>query len=345
MKEHSGITQGAIIQACRELIFDMKDGVPVFHAVMHVFDTDEMAILLQHTFDILIGDGKSEERIDDDVRNTLAIAASYGVPVYPNTEQLASPLAKFHRRMHVDGFTAPDGEGGRVRLKLTRSPGARILDPTLINELDPTEMVSPADLLLMREAIATEMSQLSGVKHVIEGIREGIVKLEALLSTTVRNENAIQRCLTANPLLFGPEYVRVIPKHRLGSDFEMDYALEKHSGLVDLVEIESSSLPLFNKKGDPSSYLIHAEQQVIDWLDWIETNSPYARKGLPGLANPMGFVVIGRKDSLTSATRGRLRTRNALHQPRLMILTYDELVDRAKQIVAAFEAAGRAKPS
>lgn len=340
-KEGVGFTQGDLIEACRELIFDLRDGAPVFHAIMYTFDTDAIAIKLEHSFEILVDGKQSDEEIDEDVRNTLAIAAGYGIPVYPNSEKLAPLLAKYHRRMLIDGFTAPDGKGSKVRLVLTRSPGKRIGDPGLINELDPTEMVSPADLLLMREALAGEMASLSGARRVVGGIRQAILDLERLLTTQKRNENAVQRCLTANPLLFGPEYLRVIPKHRLGAEFEMDYALEKHSGLVDLVEIESSSLPLFNKKGDPSSHLVHAEQQVIDWLNWIESNNPYARRGLPGIANPMGFVVIGRSESLSEADIERLRRRNAVFQPRLTILTYDHLLERARQLLKAFEAAGR----
>lgn len=335
------MTQASIIEACRELVFDVRNGTLVFHAIMYSLDTDEVSIKLENMFEILIDGTESEEKIDEEVRNTLAVAAGHGVPVYPNTEAVAPLLAKYHRRMLIDGFTAPDGKGRRVRLKLTKSPGKRISDPGLINELDPTEMVSPADLLLMRDALAAEMASLSGARHVVGGIRHAIAELEVLLAADKRNENAIQRCLTANPLLFGPEYLRVIPKHRLGSEFEMDYALEKHSGLVDLVEIESSSLSLFNKRGDPSSHLVHAEQQVFDWLHWIESNNPYARRGLPGLANPMGFVVIGRTEGLTDAEIERLRRRNAILQPRLTILTYDQLAERAKQVLKAFEAAGR----
>jgi hypothetical protein len=342
-KDGVGFTSSDMVRACRELIFDVRDGLPIFHAIMSSIDTDRIAIKLQAMFEISVNEKQSDDEIDEDVRNTLALAAAFGVPVYPNTEKVAPLLAKYHRRMLIDGFTAPDGKGNRVRLKLTKSPGKKILDPALIGELDPTEMVSPADLLLMREALAAEMVHLSGAKRVINGIRQAIVELEELLSAKERNENAIQRCLTANPVLFGPEYFRVIPKHKLGAEYEMDYALEKFSGLVDLVEIESSSLQVFNKKGDPSSYLIHAEQQVIDWLAWIEDNNPYARRGLPGLANPMGFVVIGRSDALGEQGIERLRRRNSILQPKLTILTYDQLLDRARQILKAFEAAGKAR--
>jgi hypothetical protein len=58
-----------------------------------------------------------------------------------------------------------------------------------------------------------------------------------LLAEGVREEE-LQRCLTRNPTLFGAEYREIKPKHRLGAEFEMDYALVRVSGVVDIVEIE-----------------------------------------------------------------------------------------------------------
>ena len=62
----------------------------------------------------------------------------------------------------------------------------------------------------------------------------------------------------------------------------MDYALERRSGLVDLVEIEASHHFLFTLRGNPRQHLIHAEQQVLDWLHWIEAHGAYARERLGG---------------------------------------------------------------
>jgi len=336
-KDQTSNTQGDLIAACRELIFDVSKEGPVFHAILYGIDTDIMSLKIEHMIDILIEPNQSEDEIDEEVRNTLAIASAYDIPVYPNSEKVAPLLAKYHRKVLIDGFTAPDHSGKRIKLKLKRSPGERINDAKFINELNPTQMVSPADLLLIREAVAAEMARLSNAKSILVGIESGIAELESLLADSNRNENAIQRCLTENPFLFGPEYVQVKPKHKLGSEYEMDYALVKYSGLVDLVEIESSALPLFNKKGDPTSYMVHAEQQVMDWLHWIETNNPYARRSLPGLSNPIGYVVIGRSSSLSEKGMEKLLKRNSMFQPRMLILTYDDLIERAKQLLRVLE--------
>ena len=48
--------------------------------------------------------------------------------------------------------------------------------------------------------------------------------------------------------MLGLDYLNVLPKYQLGSEYQVDYALEKYSGLIDLMEIESSNLPLFLPK-------------------------------------------------------------------------------------------------
>ncbi len=43
-KDGVEITSSDMIRACRELIFDMRDGLPIFHAIMSSIDTDRIAI-------------------------------------------------------------------------------------------------------------------------------------------------------------------------------------------------------------------------------------------------------------------------------------------------------------
>lgn len=343
MKENDAakLSSLGITQACRELIFDIIEGEPVFHCIIHMFDTDRMQIKIEHALDITYEKEHPGDDLDDEICNTLAIASAVGVPVFPNTVSVASQLARYHRKMLIDGFTAPDGEGGTRRLKLTKSLADRLDSPGLLDKLDPTEAISPADLLLIRENISREIDELTGAKAIIEGINQAIAELSVLLDQTTRNENAVQTCLTSNPILFGPDYKQIIPKHRFGAEFELDYALVRHSGIIDLVEIESPSLRLFNKNGNPSSHLIHAEQQVLDWLLWAESNNSYAQKALPGLSSPIGFVVIGRAQTLDEKDRSKLKARNALFNGKLYVLTYDDLLERSRQILRTLIGVGR----
>jgi hypothetical protein len=176
--------------------------------------------------------------------------------------------------------------------------------PSYIESISAGQWFSPAEIGLIRNVVVRELCERETAGRILASLRIAIEDLSRCLAGEGRNEGVLQRCLTDNPILFGPEYVRVIPKHRLGAEFEMDYALERVSGLFDLVEIEASSHALFTRSGNPTQQLVHAEQQVLDWIDWIEAHGEYARYGLPGLVSPVGYVVIGRSTSL-AATRSR----------------------------------------
>jgi hypothetical protein len=201
-----------------------------------------------------------------------------------------------------------------------------------LSKIDLTKFWSPTDLLILKQVVKDEFLKLNNAHRTLTMLEIALEQLEKLLDTSKRNENNLQKCITENPILLGLDYAKIIPKHKLGSEFEVDYALEKFNGLIDLMEIESSNLSIFTKQGNPSSYLVHAEQQVIDWLDWIEKNNAYARIGLEGLLSPKGFVIIGRSSSLTEKTKASLIRRNKAFNGNITILTYDDVLRKAKSL-------------
>jgi len=320
-----------LVKGCKELIFNVIDGKPVFHAITYTYNIVRCELQIGHVLDIIIS-GTTKEEISDEIRSILAYAFSTEVPVIPNTEALIRVLARYHRDLMVEGFTAPDGSGDRVKLQFTKSPGAKIETIEFLKEISLIEPHSPVELALLREAITKELNRLSTTERIIGSLTIAIKQLSKLLSIETRNENKLQKCLTDNPILFGLDYSKIIPKHRLGAEYEMDYALERVSGLVDLVEIKASNLPIFNNKGDPTKYLIHAEQQVLNWLEWLEKNYSYAQENLPGLMRPKGYVVIGRSSSLSENECRKLMLRNRIFSGSLEVLTYDDLLDRAQNM-------------
>jgi hypothetical protein len=263
----------------------------------------------------------------------LALAVIHEVPVYPNTEELMSELASYHEEMLAVGFKMKDESGKDVYLHFTKLPGTSVGTLDHLEAIKATELQSPAEIELIRRALLAELQKREEAGRVLAALRLAIAELEGLLNDRERNENDLQRCLTHNPILFGTDYRRVIPKHRLGDEYEMDYALERVSGLVDLVEIEASTHLLFTQAGNPRKELVHAEQQVLDWLDWIERHSEYARDRLPGLMRPFGYVIIGRSTNLSEKDRDRLHRRNSVFRGAFQILTYDDLLDRARALL------------
>lgn len=200
-KKESELNFTELVKACQEIIYDEEEGIPVFHAIVHSFDVKKGEIKLEHALDILVTAEEGDDATEDQIVNTLAVAVAFDIPVYPNTKNLAPVLARFHRKLLIDCFTAPSGDGERVRLKLTRSPGEAIDSPSYLRELDLTETYSPADLRLFQEAFSKELERLESASSVLESLAYSASELEQLLLSNTRNENDLQRFLTENPIL------------------------------------------------------------------------------------------------------------------------------------------------
>lgn len=335
-KKEQSLSSWSIFTLAKETIFDIKDEKPIFHIILHTLNTENFEIEITHALDRLV-EGDNPEEIKEEVKWVLAYAIALDVPVYPNSEELGATLAQYYRDLMVEGLKARDESGEYKHYVMTDSSGTNIETIDHLEQMKLTDIHSSAELHLIREAVRTEIAKRDEAGQILNSLRLAISELSDLLYATKRNENALQRCLTRNPILFGTEYTRVIPKHRLGAEYEMDYALQRVSGLVDLVEIEASVHPLFNQNGDPSKHLVHAEQQVLDWLDWIECYSSYARDRLPGLVQPLAYVVIGRSQDLSNKEQERLRRRNITFRGTFYILTYDDLLDNARNLLRVLE--------
>jgi len=87
---------------------------------------------------------------------------------------------------------------------------------------------------------------------------------------------------------------------------------------------------VLTKKGRPRAELTHAQQQVKDWFEWITRNREDARSIMPGISEPKGWVIMGRRSSIPPEHRHVL-ARESAESRRIMTQTYDDLLDRAKQ--------------
>tara|TARA_Y100000588_G_C14251010_1_gene923417 strand:- start:161 stop:1285 length:1125 start_codon:yes stop_codon:yes gene_type:complete len=313
-----------LINIAKELIYSNEGGKRTIHIICFSFNVDRGEMEVCHLLDQIL-----EEDYEEDILSTLAIAAISEVPVYPNTPDCEDELAILHRKMIEGGFKL---QGERYRLTSRQSDEFESAKK-LLSSIDPEKHYSPSDISIIRQTIKEELSNLESADRLLLSLQLAIDEFTVLLESEKRNENSIQEHLSRNPILFGFEYKRVIPKHRLGGEYETDYALEKYDGSCDVVELESSNLKLYTKAGNPTSHLVHAEQQILDWLDWIDKNNPYARTSLNGLYSPSGFVVIGRRDSLSELDKERLRRRNIFFSGKIKVLTYEDLLERGSDML------------
>lgn len=319
------VTPFTYLGACRELILHLiaEDEFEV-ESIGFTLDAATTELVLRRAW-------RATRLTRDDVKVQLANATAFDVPIYPENDAAAEHLSDIYADLLANGVEVED-EGKNQRLVWGRGEAIEF-DATGDAALSPTESFFPADALVVTRELGRRHALVSEAFRTLALLKSAIRHLGGLLAMPHRDEAALQRCLTTHPVLFGLDYKAVIPKFRLGKSFELDFALQRHSGLVDLLEIEPSSLPLYTKSGNPSQHLVHAEQQVLDWIEWLESNSRLARDDLPGMARPAGQVCIGSRISMQQADHVRLHRRNAMWGGSITILTYEDLLDRGRNVL------------
>jgi hypothetical protein len=310
-----------IYKMAKEIVFDVDaDGNVTLTPMTWLLDckTFEYALVgvIKGTFDT-----------DEEVKQEIVYALDYEVPIVPNNDIVAPRLEAIYADLMANGLKIQSQ--GRVQRfaiieRLRFDPDG--------NFKEDRQVVQPAEARLLLGRLREEQAQNSEVKAVLARLTAASAELRRLLGVDRRNEGDLQRCLTKYPVLLGSNYRRVMPQHRLGSDLVTDYALELNDGSVDVMEIEASTHSLYKKNGDPTVPLVHAEQQVLDWLAWLDEYSPYARTKLPGLRRACGIVVIGTRARLHEGDEERLRWRNMMYAGRLTVLTYNDLIDRCESL-------------
>jgi hypothetical protein len=325
-QERPELSTWDIVKSSKEAIYhEGDDGQPIITFIQFSLNLESGYIELS----------RSWETVDlnpDELKGLLADAHALDVPVYANTPADEPGLMAAYESLVEDGVDVPDEDGESVRVVMTSTnPGRHVK----LDALSAVHPLPPAQVARIRGALEEERSQYLSADKLLKTLRSGIDRLGEELARENRNESNLQRILTSYPLLFGLEYVRTLPKHQLGGEYEMDYALERLDGVVDLLEIEASTHRVFTKGRNPSQHLVHAEQQVLDWLEWIDSNGEYARtgpKGLSGLVRPVGYVLIGRSDDWSSGDHARLRRRNQAMSGSIRVITYDYLLDYARHV-------------
>ncbi len=178
--------------------------------------------------------------------------------------------------------------------------------------------------------VAAHMMQIRDDKApIVLNKLEGIIeKFEDLLDKA-KYEEDLQKFLSTHPVILSPTALKVLPKHKLGSEYIPDFVICEIEHEYIFVEIEAPSKKLFNKNGNPSTFLTHAQQQVEDWREWVQENIAYARNNLPGITDPNCWVIIGRDTALLPRDRKALYRKNK-ELSHITILTFDDLLKKAR---------------
>lgn len=280
---------GQILRSSRYILFvEDEDRGAALEAVFYAVDLEKAQMVLSRGLQI----GGFDD--DDDVKRHLAFALAEEIPVLAKTDAEQARLDALTRELLTIGFASKDTSGAPVRYRLTPAgQEVDLNDQTGKHVLAAGRQPSLSETRLVVSKLKQELDAHQAAGRVLASLRLANAELATALANDVV-EAELQTVLTKHPVLFGPDYVRVIPQHRLGAEYVMDFALQRASGSFDLVEIERSTHALFKKTdGAPTAALAHAEQQVLDWLAWTERHGTYARERLVGLTRPQGWIVIG----------------------------------------------------
>lgn len=142
-------------------------------------------------------------------------------------------------------------------------------------------------------------------------------------------------------VLLGPSYRDCHSPYEFARGAHIDLLAIRHDGFADLWELKRPSDALFtpyNRWRHHSPACSRALGQLMEYIRLAEREYQPRGHGYDDhrgvdvdLNRPRGFVVIGRYQD--EAHRERLRLDNSFHAG-LRILTYDDLIEQAEQLVA-----------
>ena len=160
--------------------------------------------------------------------------------------------------------------------------------------------------------------------------KDVILGLEKIVQEENREE-VYQDYIKKNPVLLDPLASRIINKHKLGDDYITDFVVKTLKGEYLLVEIEKPQDSIFTKSGDFSSPFSHAFGQVLDFIEWVESDIAYAEKKLPGISSPQGLLIMGRRKNMPDESQKKLQRFNK-NSNSVKVLTYDDVIANANSL-------------
>ncbi len=167
--------------------------------------------------------------------------------------------------------------------------------------------------------------------RIIRELEDAISEFEQLLNSDPDEERVqLYLSLDRNKILLEPSAENIIPKLGLGSEYVTDFVIQMPQQRYILVEIEKPGHLVLTRKGRVTAKVTDAQQQVEDWLNWVRDYPSYAQSIMPGISEPRGWVIIGRREDMSLNNRRVLTGRNANLQ-RINLMTFDDLLDRARQ--------------
>lgn len=157
-----------------------------------------------------------------------------------------------------------------------------------------------------------------------------------LLNRRRKREADLHAFMKRYPIALDGHHAKVYSEVTIGSyRADLVFCYEQSDKRIVLVELEMDSAPIFNKKNRPRHEVVHAAQQVEDWISAIRQNTLGLPDWLNGAYVVEGLVIVGRSTALNDHQKQALFN---LNSNRLVkIITYDDLLLRLSNLIASLE--------
>ncbi len=198
--------------------------------------------------------------------------------------------------------------------------------------------------LLMMTGNASVSSTLDGLtdsEFIIGCISKAVIKVNDIILRELQDlisqdlpERTYQDYFERHPELIDPLATQVIPQQALAEKWRTDFVVRRLDDEYIFVEIEKPQDLVMSDYPRPTASLSHAIGQIMNWFSWVEDNIAYAQSHyFPNINSPRGVVIIGRYADMNVDQRRALRQLNSILAPRVVILTYDDVLTYARNIV------------
>lgn len=148
-----------------------------------------------------------------------------------------------------------------------------------------------------------------------------------------------------NKWILGSDFVRIVDDRRIDTTNIADYLMQSFDGFLDIVEIKKpNDIPFWSNTKDhdnfiPSSALVKAITQCLNYIYSIEqkTNDAVFREQIGcKVVKPRCILIFGRSNDWDDEMKKSFRILNSSYS-QLSIMTYDQLLDRAKNVLGIIE--------
>jgi Shedu protein SduA, C-terminal len=225
---------------------------------------------------------------------------------------------------------------------------------SLINAVDRdfvqkvvTSFQTPAEQKLLVEAKKDDINNLyAAIAHAKN--KHALVELEGLIKEDA-TELRFQEWFQNNTWAFGVDYLEIYDTSRIGLHSDSDFIARSLDQYADLIELKRPSMNLLVQDTShnnyyPSADLSKAIGQAVHYLQTMENQRmSLQEEDEITVLKPRIKLIAGLTNQFDAKQKQALRLiNNGLHG--IEIISYDQVVARAKKLIAIYSSKGQLKP-